>query len=99
MLEKGNLTEAKRYILAGLEIDSEYVPLLLRYADILTGESNFEKALEIYNKANSIKPDSKVDDKIRSLEIKFNLSKQLKDLNINPELIDTVISKIPTPQK
>lgn len=94
MLEKHDLANAKKYIEAGLEIDSEYVPLLLRYADLLSDESNFEKALEIYNKANAIKPDSQTSEKIKSIETKLNIYNQLKALNVNSDLIEEMMSKI-----
>ena len=94
MLAKDRIEDARQYILDGLAIDSDYVPLITGYADILAAESNFAEALEMLNKANSIKFDAKTDEKIKSIETKLSIYNQAKNLKLSPEEIEKLLHLI-----
>jgi molecular chaperone GrpE (heat shock protein) len=94
MLEKGDTQRGKDYILKGLEIDSNYLPLILSYADILSNESSFDEALAMLNKANSIKQDPKTEEKIAAIETKLNIYNQAKNLKLSQEEIEKLLQLI-----
>ncbi len=94
MLEKGNEAMAKEYIQKGLGIDSNYLPLILKNADILANDSNFNEALEMLNKANSLKQDPKTEEKITAIETKLNIYNQAKNLKLSEEEIDKLLKLI-----
>lgn len=94
MLERNDQARAKEYILAGLELDQNFVPLMIRLADILTSESQFEGAMELLNKAYSLKADIKTQEKIRSIETKLSIFKQAKSLKLSNEEFEKLLHLI-----
>lgn len=94
MLERNDQAKAKEYILAGLELDQNFVPLMVRLADIMTADSQFEEAMELLNKAYSLKPDHKTQEKIKSLETKLSIFKQAKSLKLSAEEFEKLLHLI-----
>ncbi len=94
MLEVNNQTKAKEYILAGLKLDQNFVPLMIKLADILTAESKFEEAMELLKKANSLKADAKIQERIQSIETKVSIFKQAKSLKLSPEEFEKLLHLI-----
>lgn len=94
MLEVNDQERAREYILAGLELDSNFVPLMVRLADIYTAESKFEDAMELLKKAYSLKADPKTNEKIQSLETKLSIFKQAKNLKLSPEEFEKLLHLI-----
>ena len=91
MLEKGNLTKAKEYIEAGLQIDSNYVPLILSMADVLISEAKFQEAVDYLKQAYDLKPDERTKLKIQNLEAKLNIFSQAKNLKLSSDEFDKLI--------
>ncbi len=94
MLDRNDQAKAKEYILAGLELDQNFVPLMVRLADIMTADSQFEEAMELLNKAYSLKPDHKTQEKIKSLETKLSIFKQAKSLKLSAEEFEKLLHLI-----
>lgn len=94
MLELNDQEKAREYILAGLELDSNFVPLMVRLADIYTAESKFEDAMDLLKKAYSLKADPKTSEKIQSLETKLSIFKQAKNLKLSPEEFEKLLHLI-----
>jgi len=94
MLELNDQERAREYILAGLELDSNFVPLMVRLADIYTAESKFEDAMDLLKKAYSLKADPKTNEKIQSLETKLSIFKQAKNLKLSPEEFEKLLHLI-----
>lgn len=94
MLERNLQGPAKEYILAGLAIDPNFVPLMTRLADILAAESQFEEAMNLLKKANSLKADPKTQEKIQALETKLNIFKQAKSLKLSAEEFEKLLHLI-----
>lgn len=91
MLEKGKLTQAKEYIAAGLQIDPNYVPLVLSMADVLITESKFQEAVDYLNHAYELKPDERTKAKIDQIKTKLNIVSQAKNLELSHEDIDKLL--------
>lgn len=91
MLEKGKLTQAKEYIAAGLQIDPNYVPLVLSMADVLITESKFQEAVDYLNHAYELKPDERTKSKIDQIKTKLNIVSQAKNLELSHEDIDKLL--------
>ena len=91
MLEKGNLSKAKEYIEAGLQIDSNYVPLILSMADVLISESKFQEAVDYLKQAYDLKPDERTKLKIQNLETKLNIFSQAKNLKLSSDEFDKLL--------
>ena len=91
MLEKGKLTQAKEYIAAGLQIDPNYVPLVLSMADVLITESKFQEAVDYLNHAYELKPDERTKVKIDQIKTKLNIVSQAKNLELSHEDIDKLL--------
>lgn len=94
MLELNDQERAREYILAGLELDSNFVPLMVRLADIYMAESKFEDAMDLLKKAYSLKADPKTNEKIQSLETKLSIFKQAKNLKLSPEEFEKLLHLI-----
>lgn len=91
MLEKGNLSKAKEYIEAGLELDSNYVPLILSMADVLISESKFQEAIDYLKHAYDLKPDERTQAKIQTIETKLNIFSQAKNLKLSSDEFDKLL--------
>ena len=91
MLEKGNLSKAKEYIEAGLQIDSNYVPLILSMADVLISESKFQEAIDYLKHAYDLKPDERTQAKIQTIETKLNIFSQAKNLKLSSDEFDKLL--------
>ncbi|MBF0408377.1 MAG: tetratricopeptide repeat protein [Candidatus Riflebacteria bacterium] len=91
MIEKGSLETARGYLEEGLKLDPQYLPLLLRVADVYSLTSNFEKAIDFLNKAIAVKPDNKLSEKIRGLEVKNNIFQQARALNLPPSEFEKLV--------
>ncbi len=91
MLEKGKLSQAKEYIAAGLQIDPNYVPLVLSMADVLITESKFQEAVDYLNHAYELKPDERTKAKIDQIKTKLNIVSQAKNLELSHEDIDKLL--------
>jgi molecular chaperone GrpE (heat shock protein) len=91
MLEKGNLSKAKEYIEAGLQLDSNYVPLILSMADVLISESKFQEAVDYLKQAYDLKPDERTKLKIQNLETKLNIFSQAKNLKLSSDEFDKLL--------
>jgi tetratricopeptide (TPR) repeat protein len=94
MIIKGDMEKAKEYLQSGLELDPNFVPLLVKLGDILGSESKFEEALELLKKANNLKQDSKIQEKIAALEVKLNIFKQAQSLKLDPEEFSKLVNLI-----
>jgi molecular chaperone GrpE (heat shock protein)/uncharacterized coiled-coil DUF342 family protein len=94
MMEKGDLDKAKEYLQAGLELDSNFVPLLVQLGQIYGSESKFEEALELLKKAHNLKQDDKIQEKIAALEVKYNIFKQAQSLKLDPEEFSKLVNLI-----
>ncbi len=94
MIARKNQEQAKFYLQAGLDLDPDYVPLMIGLADIYASESRFEEAVALLKKANQAKEDAKLVEKIQALEVKLNIFKQAKALNLPPEEFDKLIHLI-----
>ncbi len=94
MLELNDQERARDYILAGLELDSNFVPLMVRLADIYMAESKFEDAMDLLKKAYSLKADPKTNEKIQSLETKLSIFKQAKNLKLSAEEFEKLLHLI-----
>ncbi|MGM0598578.1 MAG: hypothetical protein ACQETH_02060, partial [Candidatus Rifleibacteriota bacterium] len=94
MMEKGDLDKAKEYLQSGLELDSNFVPLLVKLGEIYGAESKFEEALELLKKAHNLKQDDKIQEKIAALEVKYNIFKQAQSLKLDPEEFSKLVNLI-----
>lgn len=94
MREKGDLAQAKTYLEAGLALDPNFVPLMTQLAGIYANESQFEQAIELLSKANSIKPDASLQEKIQAMEVKMNIFKQAQSLHLAPDEFDKLVNLI-----
>lgn len=94
MVEKGEMEKAKEYLQAGLDLDSNFVPLLAKLGEIYGHESRFEDALELLKKAYSLKQDGKIQEKINALEVKLNIFKQAQSLKLDPEEFSKLVNLI-----
>ena len=94
MFEINDQERAREYILAGLELDSNFVPLMVRLADIYMADSKFEDAMDLLKKAYSLKADPKTHEKIQSLETKLSIFKQAKNLKLSPEEFEKLLHLI-----
>lgn len=94
MFEKGNHDKASEYLQAGLAIDGNSVPLMVRYADVLVGEAKFDEAMELLTRASKIKQDPKIIEKIKGLEAKLSIFKQAQSLKLAPEEFEKLLNLI-----
>jgi molecular chaperone GrpE (heat shock protein) len=94
MNSKDNLAQAKTYLEAGLALDPNFVPLMTQLAEIYANESQFEQSIELLTKANSIKPDSSLQEKIQAMEVKMNIFKQAQSLQLAPDEFDKLVNLI-----
>jgi chromosome segregation ATPase len=94
MLDKGEIEKAREYMLAGLDLDPNFVPLMVKLGEILGAESKFEEALELLNKAYGLKKDQKIQEKIAAFEVKANIFKQAKSLKLDPEEFSKLVNLI-----
>ena len=94
MLRHGDTDKAREYLMAGLDLDGNFAPIMTRLADILAHESKFEEALELLQKANTIKPDVKTREMIQAIETKLNIFKQAQSLKLAPEEFEKLLNLI-----
>ncbi|EKD81923.1 MAG: hypothetical protein ACD_39C01566G0001 [uncultured bacterium] len=94
MIRHGDTSRAREYLMAGLDLDGNFAPIMTRLADILAHESKFEDALELLKKANMIKPDAKTQEMIRAIEVKLNIFKQAQSLKLAPEEFEKLLNLI-----
>jgi molecular chaperone GrpE (heat shock protein) len=94
MIEKDETEKAKDYLKQGLELDANFVPLLVKLGEILGAESEFEEALELLKKAYNLKQDRKIQEKISAIEVKLNIYKQAKSLHLDPEEFSKLVNLI-----
>ncbi|PKL49903.1 MAG: hypothetical protein CVV42_04390 [Candidatus Riflebacteria bacterium HGW-Riflebacteria-2] len=94
MLRHGNADKAREYLMAGLDLDGNFAPIMTRLAEILAHESKFADALELLQKANTIKPDAKTRDLIQAIETKLNIFKQAQSLKLAPEEFEKLLNLI-----
>lgn len=94
MFEKGQIEEAKDYLKAGLELDANFVPLLIKLGEVHASESNYEEALELLKKAYNLKQDAKIQEKISAIEVKLNIFKQAQSLKLDPEEFSKLVNLI-----
>lgn len=93
-LEKGNVQKAREYLEAGLEVDPNTVSLLVKHADVLVADSKFEEAMKLLSRASSLKQDEKIDNKMKSLEVKLNILRQAENLQLDPEEFEKLMTLI-----
>lgn len=94
MISKGQLEEAKQYLHAGLELDQNYVPLMIKLGEILSSESKYEEALELFKKSINLKQDVQIQEKIQDIEVKLNIFKQAQSLKLDPEEFSKLVNLI-----
>ncbi|MBF0499868.1 MAG: nucleotide exchange factor GrpE [Candidatus Riflebacteria bacterium] len=94
MIEESRYSEARIYLEDGLSLDGEFVPILVRLADVHGFASEFSKAVEVLQKAVALKPDPKLVERIHALEVKNTISKQAKSLNLPPGEFDKLMKLI-----
>ncbi|GAB4272048.1 MAG: hypothetical protein Kow0029_10320 [Candidatus Rifleibacteriota bacterium] len=94
MIEKGEIEQAKEYLKAGLELDPNFVPLMVKLGEIYGSEQRFEEALELLRKAYSLKADPGVKEKIHALEVKLNIFQQAQSLKLDPEEFSKLVNLI-----
>lgn len=91
MLEKENIEKAKSYLEEGLRLDPNFVPLMIMLGQIHAANSNFEAAIEILSKACTMKPDPKIEKKIKDMELKLNIFNQAKNLGLAPDKFEDLV--------
>jgi len=94
MIARGINDQARVYLQAGLELDPDFVPLMVRLADIHAAESRFAEALELLKRVNGLKEDRKIQEKIQALEVKLSIFKQAQALKLAPEEFDKLLHLI-----
>lgn len=94
MIEKGEIGRAKEYLDEGLKLDPESIPLLLKAADVHAHDSEFSDAIDLLQQAANIKPDARVEEKMKSLEIKNTIFQQARSLNLPPDEFSKLINLI-----
>lgn len=94
MFEKNQFDEAERYLNEGLLLDPNFIPLLVKKAELHTLRSEFEQAINLLKRAEQIKPDSKISEQIKALEVKNTIYQQARALNLPPEELEKLVSLI-----
>jgi molecular chaperone GrpE (heat shock protein) len=90
--ERPILDQAKTYLLDGMNLDSNFVPILIRLADVHALNSEFPEAITMLQRASMLKPDPKVSDKIKNLEVQNTILKQA--VNLSPEELKKLMALI-----
>jgi tetratricopeptide (TPR) repeat protein len=94
MLEKDDTAKAREYLESGLELDSNFFPLMVKLGDLYAAESNFEEAIDVLARAVKVKADPKLQEKIQEMQVKLNIFKQAQTLHLNPEELDKLVHLI-----
>ncbi len=96
MLEQNRLDEAKAYLTDGLALDPEFVPLLIKMAEVHAVHFEYPQAIELLHKAVSLKPDPRISEQIKALEVKNTIYQQARALNLPPEEFEKLVNLIQT---
>lgn len=94
MIEKSELPKAKEYLLEGLNLDSNSVPVLIKLSDVHAMISEFDEGMECLQKAAQIKPDERITERIKFLEVRNSIFQQARNLNLPPEEFEKLVSLI-----
>lgn len=94
MIEMKQFEQARVYLKDGLAIDPESVPILLRLADVYAHSSEFAESLVLLRQAQAVKPDTRIADRIKQLEVKITIYEQARSLNLSPEEFDKLVNLI-----
>jgi molecular chaperone GrpE (heat shock protein) len=94
MLEKKLVDKAKVYLNDGLKLDPNSVPVLVKLADVHALASEFDDAIASLQKASLLKPDAKISDKIKNLEVRNSIFQQARNLDLPPEELEKLVSLI-----
>ncbi|RCK81638.1 MAG: TolA protein [Candidatus Ozemobacter sibiricus] len=96
MFEQNRLEEAKAYLTEGLALDGEFVPLLVKMAELHAVKSEFPEAIQLLQKAVSLKPDPRLSEQIKALEVKNTIYQQARALNLPPGEFEKLVNLIQT---
>ncbi|MBI3038088.1 nucleotide exchange factor GrpE [bacterium] len=80
MIDKELIDRAKEFLLEGLSLDQNYVPILLGLADVYSLSFQFPEAIEVLKRASVLKPDPRTIEKMHALEIKNTIYQQARTL-------------------
>ncbi|MFZ2957860.1 MAG: hypothetical protein WA705_13315 [Candidatus Ozemobacteraceae bacterium] len=94
MIEMRCYDKAGKYLRDGLALDGDFVPILVRLADVHGYASEYGAAIEVLKKAVSLKPDARLLERIRALEVKNTIFKQAKSLNLPPGEFEKLVKLI-----
>ncbi len=94
MLETNQLEQARVYLKEGLALDPESVPILVRLADVCAQTSEYAESLLLLRQAQSLKPDPRVEDRIKQLEVKNTIFQQARNLNLSQDEFDKLVNLI-----
>ncbi len=96
MIERQRLDEARNYLSEGLKIDPEFVPLLVKMAEVHSQSSEFPEAIQLLQKAVALKPDQRLSDQIKALEVKNTIFQQARALNLPSDEFEKLVNLIQT---
>ncbi|HEY9070236.1 MAG TPA: nucleotide exchange factor GrpE [Candidatus Ozemobacteraceae bacterium] len=94
MIDSDQYEKAREYLRAGLALDPESVPLLVRLGDVYAQASEFAESLRLLRQAQALKPDPRVDERIKQLEVKNTIFQQARSLNLAPEEFSKLVNLI-----
>ena len=94
MIELDRGDEAKKYLLDGLALDPEFIPSLTRLAEVHAMNSEFGEAIEVLQKVVAKRPDPKLIERIKALEVKNTIYKQAQHLNLPPGEFEKLVRLI-----
>jgi len=101
MIEKEMIGDAKNYLMEGLKIDPDFIPLMVRLAEVHSIQSEFPEAISLLQRAITLKPDPRISDQVKALEVRNTIYQQARALNLPQGEFDKLISllqtKVPTP--
>ncbi|HOY68640.1 MAG TPA: tetratricopeptide repeat protein [Candidatus Ozemobacteraceae bacterium] len=94
MIDSEQYDKAREYLRSGLALDPESVPLLVRLGDVYAQASEFAESLRLLRQAQALKPDPRVDERIKQLEVKNTIFQQARSLNLAPEEFSKLVNLI-----
>lgn len=94
MTEINKIDRAREYLEEALRLDNNFVPGLVKLADVHAGASEFPVAINYLKRAALLKPELKIADRIRDLEVRNSIYQQARNLNLPPEEFEKLISLI-----
>jgi len=94
MIETEQVDQARTYLKEGLSLDPDSVPILVRLADVCAQTSEYAESLHLLRKAQALKPDPRIEDRIKQLEVKNTIFQQARNLNLSQDEFDKLVNLI-----